>query len=96
MDKVKKKRGTDTRRLGSYPAFLYGSFLADAQRKSEVKTRLPAYSLAEDLRVIVVGNVFIGSISDGMRDIRSNTECMLRMYLQSIFTDTYFQHFPKS
>ncbi len=85
-----------TRRPGSYPASLYGPLLAKAQSQGEVKTLLPAYAIVEDLRAIVVGNVFIWCSSDGMWDVRSNTERMLRTYLQTIFTEKYFQRFPKS
>ena len=84
-----------TRRPGSYPASLYGPLLAKAQSQGEVKTLLPAYAIVEDLRAIVVGNVFIWCSSDGMWDVRSNTERMLRTYLQTIFTEKYFQRFPK-
>ncbi len=85
-----------TRRPGSYPASLYGPLLADAQSRGDVKGLLPAYAIVEDLRAIVVGNVFIWCSSDGMWDVRSNTERMLRTYLQTIFTDAYFERFPES
>lgn len=85
-----------TRRPGTYPASLYGPCLAEAQHSGDVNTKLPAYAIVEDLRAIVVGNVFIWCSSDGIWDVRSNTERMLRTYLQTIFTEQYFRRFPDS
>ena len=91
-----KSFNIQTRRPGAYPAALYGPLLARAQGRGLVRQDLPVFTIVEDIRAVVVGNVFVWCSTDGIFDLRGNLERMLRVYLDTIFTSEYFHLYPNS
>jgi AcrR family transcriptional regulator len=80
-----------TRRPGDYPIDLYGPKIAEAQGQGLITSSIPVFNILEDIRSIVIGNVFIWCSSGGLFDLKGNLERMLRQYLTTIFTDKYFE-----
>jgi AcrR family transcriptional regulator len=80
-----------TRRPGDYPIDLYGPKLAQAQSDGYVRNDLPVTGIVEDIRSIVIGNIFIWCSSRGMFNLKGNLERMLRQYLATVFTDKYYE-----
>ena len=84
-----------TRKPGSYMRDLYYQPLIEARRPGYIQPEYSIETIVHDIQVIVIGNVFEWCVLKGITDLKSDLTRTLRHYLNSVFTDAYFQLYPQ-
>jgi hypothetical protein len=84
-----------TRKDSTYVTTLYENELKTAKENGDIRDGIHLETIIHTLQVIVIGNTFSWCANKGKRNLKYDLEHGLRSYLNTVFSDSYFEKYPK-